>query len=190
MYTTFTQGYLPPESFHSLLSRPWGQAGCQKKLKTSRNSNFLVWDTVFQSELKNLQKRPKFNRKLSFWGGCLKFDQFGLKNSGTNLKIRVPWRFPLLLTPCLTLGLQKYNRYHSFYTLIWNLTTVAPSTIFFLFFKIRPKVSFIDLKVIKGDFLLFLSQNYMSLRLLQPMTALIWNDSGGKSASVYSVKDT
>ena len=31
---------LPQESFQDLLSHPWGQAGCQNKRKTSRNSNF------------------------------------------------------------------------------------------------------------------------------------------------------
>ena len=36
----FTLADLPPESFQDLLSRPWGQAGCQNKPKTSRNSNF------------------------------------------------------------------------------------------------------------------------------------------------------
>ena len=35
-----TQADLPSESFHYLLSRPWGQVGCQKKQKSSRNSNF------------------------------------------------------------------------------------------------------------------------------------------------------
>ena len=46
-----------------LVSRPWGQGGCQKKQKTSRNSNFQVSAAVFQSELKNLQKRPKLIKK-------------------------------------------------------------------------------------------------------------------------------
>ena len=49
--------------FAPLVSRLWGQTGCQKKRKTSRNSNFLVWCAVFQSKLKNLQKRPKLNQK-------------------------------------------------------------------------------------------------------------------------------
>ena len=49
--------------FAPLVSPLLGQTGCQKKRKTSRNSNFLVWCAVFQSKLKNLQKRPKLNKK-------------------------------------------------------------------------------------------------------------------------------
>ena len=58
-------------NFIPLVSRSWGQAGCQKKQKPSRNSNFLDWAAIIQSELKNLQKRPNFNQKLEknadFW---------------------------------------------------------------------------------------------------------------------------
>ena len=73
-----------------LLSRPWGQAGCQKKWKPSRNSNFWVWVATFQSELKNLEKRPKFNQKPPFSGVFSKFVQFWLNLSGPNQKIRIP----------------------------------------------------------------------------------------------------
>ena len=53
----FAQADLPPVPFHYLLSRPcWGQAGCQKKRKPSRNSNFWVWAAVFQSKLNKLRK--------------------------------------------------------------------------------------------------------------------------------------
>ena len=66
--------------FAPLVLRLWGQTGCQKKQKTSRNSNFLVWCATFQSTLKNLQKCPKLNQKHeknpSFFGGFLKFVQF------------------------------------------------------------------------------------------------------------------
>ena len=52
------QNHFAPLVLHLL-----GQTGCQKKQKTSRNSNFLVWCAVFQSKLKNLQKCPKLNEK-------------------------------------------------------------------------------------------------------------------------------
>ena len=39
-----------------LVSRPWGQGGCQKKQKTSRNSNFYVSAAVFQPKLNKLRK--------------------------------------------------------------------------------------------------------------------------------------
>ena len=57
------RGIYPSNHFTPLVSRPWGQGGCQKKQKTSRNSNVLVSAAVFQSELKNLQKRPKLIKK-------------------------------------------------------------------------------------------------------------------------------
>ena len=42
-----------------LLLRPWGQAGCQKKQKPSRNSNFEVWTAVFQPKLNKLRKNAQ-----------------------------------------------------------------------------------------------------------------------------------
>ena len=57
------RGIYPSNHSAPLVSRPWGQGGCQKKQKTSRNSNFQVSAAVFQSELKNLQKRPKLIKK-------------------------------------------------------------------------------------------------------------------------------
>ena len=39
-----------------LLSRPLGQAVCQKKRKPSRNLNFWVWVAVFQPKLNKLRK--------------------------------------------------------------------------------------------------------------------------------------
>ena len=42
-----------------LVSSSWGQGGCQKKQKTSRNSNCLVSAAVFQPKLNKLRKTTK-----------------------------------------------------------------------------------------------------------------------------------
>ena len=57
------RGIYPSDHFAPLVSRPWGQDGCQKKQNTSRNLNFQVSVAVFQSELNNLQKRSKLIEK-------------------------------------------------------------------------------------------------------------------------------
>ena len=53
-----------------LVSRLCGQTGCQKKRKTSRNSNFLVWCATFQSKLHKFQKTAQ---KMAFFS-CFWFN--------------------------------------------------------------------------------------------------------------------
>ena len=53
----------PSNHFNPLESHSWGQVGCQIKGKSSRNSFFFVSAATFQSELNNLQKRPKYVKK-------------------------------------------------------------------------------------------------------------------------------
>ena len=62
-FITTHRGICLQNHFIPLVSPHLGQTGCQKMRKTSRNSNFLVWCAVFQSKVKNLQKRPKLNEK-------------------------------------------------------------------------------------------------------------------------------
>ena len=83
----------PSNHFNPLESHSWGQVGCQMKRKSSRNSFFLVSAATFQSELNNLQKRPKYVKKCNFCDGFSKFIQLWLKSSSSNPKIQVPFSF-------------------------------------------------------------------------------------------------
>ena len=83
----------------ALFLRSWGCHRCQKKQKTSKNLNLLVWCAVFQPDLKKHQKTIKPIEKRSFFGMFLKFPQSWVKNSAPNPKIQLYWSFSLLLTP-------------------------------------------------------------------------------------------
>ena len=61
-----------------------------------------------------------------------------------------------------------------------NLTTVVPSRIFFVFFKIKSEACFTGLRLKKGYYYTFSVWNHMNLRLLQSTIALFWNDLRGK----------
>ena len=73
-------------------------------------SNFEVSCAVFQSELRNLKKCGFLYTFLTVFWTFLKISQFWLKNSTWNLKIWLPRTILLHLTPCLSLGVQKYWR--------------------------------------------------------------------------------
>ena len=57
----------------ALFLRSRGCHRCQRKRKTSKNLNLLVWCAVFQPELKKHQKTIKPTRKCSFFGIFSKF---------------------------------------------------------------------------------------------------------------------
>ena len=62
-----------------LVSRLCGQTGCQKKRKTSRNSNFLVWCATFQSKLHKFRKTAQKWRFFHLFGSILDvFEDFSV----------------------------------------------------------------------------------------------------------------
>ena len=75
---------------------------CAPVVKWSEKSLRNSFIFVFQLELNNLQKRPKYVKKCHFWDGFSKFIQLWLKNSDSNPKVQIPCSFLLHLTPCLT----------------------------------------------------------------------------------------
>ena len=89
----------PSITFHSLLLQPQGQLGCQMKPNFYGKSNFEVSCTVFQSEVRNLQKCPKYIQKRVKNYTFLKIFQFWLKNSAQNFKNWLSIRIWLHLTP-------------------------------------------------------------------------------------------
>ena len=85
----------------------WGQHGYQKKQKTSRNSNLLVWSATFQPKLNKLWKTIKKVLIFVYFYGFSRVFQSRMKSSGPNPKIWVPWSILLLLTPMLPTGMEK-----------------------------------------------------------------------------------
>ena len=153
------RGICPQNHFAPLVSRLWGQTGCQKKQKTSRNSNFLVWCATFQSKLKNLQKRPKLNQKHEknaiFWAVFWNLCNFDWKVAHQTKK------FEFLEVLCFFWHpVCPQRRETSGDIPIWtfcfeNLTTVVPSRIFFVFFKIKSEACFTGLRLKKGYYYTF-----------------------------------
>ena len=79
--------FWPENYFASLVLRSWGQAGCQKKRKTSRNMNFLVWVAVFQLNLNKLRKTTKKWRFSILFGPILDvFEDFSNLTEKQQLK--------------------------------------------------------------------------------------------------------
>ena len=85
----------------------WSQHGYQKKQKTSRNSNLLVWSATFQPKLNKLWKTIKKVLIFVYFYGFSRVFQSRMKSSGPNPKIWVPWSISLLLTPMLPTGMEK-----------------------------------------------------------------------------------
>ena len=170
--------------FAPLVSRLWGQTGCQKKQKTSRNSNFLVWCAVFQSKLKNLQKRPKLNQKheknaiflVVFWNLC----NFDWKVAHQTKKFEFLEVLRFFWHPVCPQRRETSGDIPIWTFCFENFTTVVPSRFFFVFFKIKSEVCFTGLRLKKGYFYNFSVWNHMNLRLLQSTIALFWNDLRGK----------
>ena len=83
----FTQADLPPESFHYLLSRPWGQVGCQKKQKSSKVST-AVFQPILNKLWKTRQKRLFFHGFWSFWKVFQALFNFGWKTAQFDNKFK------------------------------------------------------------------------------------------------------
>ena len=85
----------------------WSQLGYQKKQKTSRNSNLLVWSATFQPKLNKLWKTIKKVFIFVYFYGFSRVFQSRMKSSGPNPKIWVPWSILLHLRPIVTRGTEK-----------------------------------------------------------------------------------
>ena len=170
--------------FAPLVSCLWGQAGCQKKQKTSRNSIFLVWCATFQSKLKNLQKRPKLNQKHEknaiFWAVFWNLCNFDWKVAHQTKKFEFLEVLRFFWHPVCPQRRETSGDIPIWTFCFENLTTVVPSRIFFVFFKIKSEVCFTGLRLKKGYFYNFSVWNHMNLRLLQSTIAVFWNDLWGK----------
>ena len=85
----------------------WCQQEYQKKRKTPRNSNLLVWSATFQPKLNKLWKTLKKELIFVYFQGFSRVFQSRMKSRGPNPKICVSWSISLLLTPLSTTGTEK-----------------------------------------------------------------------------------
>ena len=132
---------------------PLGSRWVSKEAKNFKELEFVGLGRCFSVRIEESSKTSKIQPKTAILGWFFEVSSIWAekqrpkpKNS-SSLKI-----FASFDTSPAPRG-EKVKQISQFLHFLWNLTTVAPSTFFSLFFKIRPRVSFIDLKIIKGVFL-------------------------------------
>ena len=158
-----TQGFLLKISFTPLFLRSWGQHGCQKKRKTSRNSNLLVWSATFHPKLNKPRKTSKNGQK-AWKNDCFlvvfqSLFNFGWKVADKTNKFEFLEVFCFFWYPCCPQ--ERGNSgditvFIFFIDIFWWWRHLA---IFFIIFKMKPNVTFIGLSVIGRVFRPFWTQN-------------------------------
>ena len=145
-------------AFHSLLSRPQGQLGCQMKPNSYGKSIFKVLCAVFQSELKNLQKRPRQIKKHQknvifewfFKVYSILAEKQRLKPKNSN-SLKFSASFDTHLDPRGAILVEILQFLH--FVLKFD-NSGAPQN-FFVFFKIKSEASLIGLRLKKGNYYSF-----------------------------------
>ena len=179
-----TQGYLPPESFRSTSLAPLGANWVSKEAENFKELEFFGLVRYFSVKTEKSSKtskiEPKTWKKRHFWAVFWNLCNFDWKTAHQTKKFEFLEVFRFFWHPVCPQWRETSGDIPIWTFCFENLTTVVPSRIFFVFFKIKSEASFTGLRLKKGYYYTFSVWNHMNLRLLQSTIALFWNDLRGK----------
>ena len=145
--------------FTPLLMRPQGCQGCQNIRTTKLKSTLVSWSAKIQPKLKKLWKTVKIEQKLSKKPCFLKVFPISF-NLGWILALQLTYMVFSLVFRIFWHPWHPWGRVNSgdIIVLRFVFDSFVPQrhlVIFFILFKLKPDITFIDLTSIKSDNITF-----------------------------------